>query len=128
MGAKRVTVRGDRELLETFRDAIRPTVAKNADRLSYSALADVAIGMAIKTVRGQYDYGRINRVIAEKIAEGIASYIPLAVAAGVTDAVVQPDDEGWPTVLLRGAGKDASTHYIRPQKEFIAPPSVVAAN
>ena len=127
MSNPRNQIRVDADLLAAFKDAIKDTVPK-ADALSSSALADVAIALALKAARGEHQHAysqrffdACNRTIAEKIAEGIVSFLPLAVQAKVTDARVGTDETGWPAVLFRsGEGGEADTR-MRLQKEFVRP-------
>ena len=89
-----------------------------AGRLSDSAVCEIAMGQAIKLNSGVYEealavsmYQRVNRTIAEQVAQGIARV--------VEGAEVRYDSEGWPEVVARIAGEP--TYAISMQREYLKP-------
>ena len=81
-----------------------------AGRLSDSAVCEIAMGQSIKLNTGLYEealavsmYQRVNRTIAEQVAQGIA--------AVVEGAEVRYSSDGWPEVVAHISGE---THLRNP--------------
>ena len=106
-----------RELIEErFPEGAHPDA--RAGRVSDSALCEIAMVQALKLNTGIYDemmtaamYLRVNRIIANHIAHGIA--------AAVEGGEVREDADGWPEVVARIDGEASDAMPM--QREYLKP-------
>ena len=99
-----VMVRIPRAHLDEFRAhlAESPDIATNliAEHLSDTKLLSMLSEVGLKAIRGEYEaeysprfWERINRQMAEAIAEGVAALVP--------DVEVGHDTLGWPCMIFK---------------------------